>query len=118
MYSICAMHICNTAWSKAHIIGGYPEYKKIGQCPFSNRSICIFTTMFPFENVLGEISNYFGFYFEHEGKEFILRELMENGYVETIYNSDLPIFERCEGKDDEISFYLITPQNLIDYLKD
>lgn len=104
---------CN--YSKQYIINSGKFYN-VGIMPYDHNPInCV--CLDEFENVLKAIAdNYFDDFY-YCGKESILTDLVEGGFCEPVYGEDLPEWERCDGKEDEISFYLITPQNLVDYIR-
>lgn len=101
--------------SKKYIVNSF-RFQNVGIMPYTHEPInCVILD--EFDNILKSISDNLFYDFYYGGKEAILTDLIEGGFFEPIYYEDLPEYERCEGKEDEISFYLITPQNLIDYIR-
>lgn len=103
-------------FSKEYIVVNSFQFQNVGIMPYTHEHInCV--SLPEFDNVLKSISDNFFDDFYYGGKEAILSDLIEGGFFEPIYFKDFPECERCEGKEEEIAFYLITGKNLIDYIR-
>lgn len=92
------------------------HFNVVGAMPYSRTSIlCV--AVDEIDNVLKAVSDNFINDYEYGGKEFILGELIDGGYYEAVCQEDLPVWERCEGKEGQIACYLITAKNIVDYIQ-